>query len=220
MNCCASEHTQAKDKFFSKRSKKYAKQFCKKGLDKTQQFLLEGITKALNANGTIPSKSLLEIGCGAGGMLISLLQKGASKAIGVDASEGMLEFAKQFTRDAKLENKIEFRHGDFSQQAHAIPQSDVTILDKVLCCDENPKTLIELSTQKAKEIYAVSFPKDSLFTRFVVKSGILLTKLFKMKFTPFYHEPKQLQQWIESQRFQLVYTNSAIIMQVLVFKRT
>ena len=215
MNCCSNEHTQAKDNFFSKRSKRYAKQFRKKGLDKPQQLLLEGILKA----NTISSKSLLEIGCGAGGLLITLLQKGASNAIGVDASEGMLEHAKQFAKDLKQENRIEFRYGDFSQQANAISQADVTILDKVLCCDENPKSLIELSTQKTNEVYAVSFPRDGIMARIFFTSGIAIAKLFRLKFTPFYHEASQLELWIESNGFLKVYSNNTIIWQILIFKK-
>jgi SAM-dependent methyltransferase len=215
MNCCSSEHTQAKDTFFTKRSKNYAKHFRKKGLDKPQQLLLEGILKV----NSLSSKSLLEIGCGAGGMLISLLQRGASKAIGIDASEGMLEKAKEIVKEHNVESKIEFLYGDFSANANGIAQSDITILDKVLCCEENPQTLIEKSTAKTKEVYAVTFPKDSLLVRVFVKGGILLTKVFRMKFTPFYHEPKQLRSWIEAQNFSTAYANETIMWQVLVFKR-
>ncbi|MBS4027245.1 MAG: methyltransferase domain-containing protein [Ignavibacteriales bacterium] len=219
MNCCSSEHTQAKDHFFSQRAKRYAKQFRKKGLDNPQQLLVEGITKALDGNGSLPPKTFLEIGCGAAGLLLTFLQKGGTSAIGVDASEGMLHVAKQIAKEAGKENNITFHHGDFATLERSIPQTDVTILDKVLCCDENPKTLIEKSTAKAKEVYAVSFPKNSLLIRFIVKSGILMTKLFRMKFTPFYHEPNDLQTWIAGQHFSHVYSNSTMMWQVLVYKR-
>jgi 2-polyprenyl-3-methyl-5-hydroxy-6-metoxy-1,4-benzoquinol methylase len=220
MGCCCL-HSEAKDKFFSRCAKRYAKQYRRRGLDKAQLFLFEGITQAIySKNKSLTQKTFLEIGCGAGGLLISLVQKGASHATGIEASHGMLETAQQLAKDVHVDDRIEFFYGDFEQMQEKVQRVDVAILDKVLCCDASPHTLIEHSAAKAKEIYAVSFPRESFFARAFIRAGILCAKLFRINFVPFYHEPRQLQQWIEAQGFRSAYVRNTILWEIVIFKRT
>ena len=216
MNCCTSEALKAKDDFFSKRAMHYDKRFHKKGLDKTQQLLLEGITTVLNS-GKTSAGTVMEIGCGVGGLLLTMLGKGLNYAIGVDASEGMLEKAKQNAAEMNLKDKTVFVHRDFVDVEPELKPADIVILDKVLCCDSNPESLIKKSTGKAKAIYAVSFPRDHLLVRFFVKAGIAITKIFPVKFTPFYHEPNDIKRWTEDANFVLSYASDTFFWQVQVY---
>ena len=219
MNCCTPEELKAKDNFFSKRAKHYDKRFHKKGLDKSQQLLLEGMFAVMTQNGKSSVESVMEIGCGVGGLLLTMLDKGLQHAIGVDASEGMLEKAKDNAVRMKFEEKTVFHHGDFVDVEPELPPADIIILDKVLCCDSNPELLIKKSTGKTKAIYAVSFPRDNILVRFFVKAGILITKIFPLKFTPFYHEPADIKRWTENANFVLSYARNSFIWQVQVYIR-
>ncbi len=220
MSCC-SAHSDGKNKFFSGCAKRYAKKYRRKGLDKAQLFLFEGITQTIySKNKSLAQKTFLEIGSGAGGLLISLVQKGASHATGIEASQGMMESAQQLAKEVHVDDSIEFRFGDFEQMKDSVPRADVTILDKVLCCDSSPKTLIQYSAATAKEIYAVSFPRESFFARAFFHAGIFCAKFFKLNFVPFYHEPRDLQKWIEAQGFRSVYVRNTMLWQIFVFKRT
>ena len=218
MNCCTSDELKAKDDFFSKRAMHYDKRFHKKGVDKTQQFLLEGITTAMN-NGKRSASTVMEIGCGIGGLLLTMLGKGLNYAIGVDASEGMLEKAKQNAAEMNFKDKTLFLHRDFVDVEPELNPADIVILDKVLCCDSNPQSLIKKSTAKTKAIYAVSFPRDHLLVRLFVKAGIAITKIFPVKFTPFYHEPTDIQRWIEDANFVLSCACNTFFWQVQVYTR-
>lgn len=219
MNCCTPDELKAKDDFFSKRARHYYNRFHKKGLDKTQKLLLEGMTAVMIHNGKNSVESVMEIGCGVGGLLLTLLGKGLSHAIGIDASKGMLEKAKENALRMKLEEKTIFHHRDFVDVEPELTPADIIILDKVLCCDSNPELLIKRSTGKTKVIYAVSFPRDNILVRLFVKAGILITKIFPVKFTPFYHEPADIKRWTENANFVLSYARNTFIWQVQVYTR-
>lgn len=219
MNCCNSEELKAKDNFFSKRARRYDKRFRRKGLDKAQQFLAEGIADVMKNSRERSFESVMEIGCGVGGLLLTVRGKGLNHAIGIDASEGMVEKAKDNAARMKLEDGTEFHHRDFVDVEPELPASDIIILDKVLCCDANPRMLIKKSTDKAKTIYAISFPRDNFFVRLFVKTGILITKIFPVKFTPFYHEPANIKQWTENSGFVLSFARNTFIWQVQVYTR-
>ncbi len=219
MNCCTPEELKAKDNFFSKRAIKYNKRFQRKGLDRTQQLLLVGMTAALTHRGKSSAESVMEIGCGVGGLLLTMLGKGLDKAIGIDASEGMLEKAKENAVKMKLQEKVVFHHRDFVDVEPELPRADIIILDKVICCDANPELLIKRSTAKTKVIYALSFPRDNFLVRLFVKTGILITKIFPLKFTPFYHEPADIKRWTENANFILLYARNSFLWQVQVYTR-
>jgi len=219
MDCCSPEELKAKDNFFTSRAKKYSRQFRKKGLNAEQKYLVAGIVDTFNNGTNFSPRSVLEIGCGVAGLLITLLNKGASFATGIDASQGMIEKAKENILHLQLNNKTEFLHGDFVSIESAVSRSEVVILDRVLCCDSNPELLISKSALKAEKIYAVSFPRDSFPVRIYVKTGIAIAKLFPVKFLPFYHEPSLLHRWIEEQGFALKYSRNTFLWQVMVYLR-
>ncbi|MBI3005045.1 MAG: methyltransferase domain-containing protein, partial [Ignavibacteriales bacterium] len=98
-SCCQTHPAQeGTNKFFSRWSKKYAKRFKKGKLEKVQQHLLEGVRTE-----PVASKEILDIGCGVGSLHMTLLAEGASKAIGVDISEGMLDQARKFSEQRNLQ---------------------------------------------------------------------------------------------------------------------
>src|ERR1041385_7221784 len=117
-SCCSScTSVQGTDKFFSNQSKRYLKKFRKRGLAKEQTFLVEGIELS-----SIAGKSILEIGCGVGGLHLTMLRHGADSAVGIDISEGMLEGAKQLSSELGLNERTAYHLGDFVQMNGVIEQ--------------------------------------------------------------------------------------------------
>ena len=108
MNCCTSPQCSGTNDFFSKWARRYAKRFRKKGLEKVQRLLLDGIRKE-----TVREKNILDIGCGVGSLHLTLLQEGAAGAMGIDVAEGMLEKAREFSSTLGLQEKVSYRHYDF-----------------------------------------------------------------------------------------------------------
>jgi magnesium-protoporphyrin O-methyltransferase len=211
MNCCTLEGT---DKFFNAQAGRYKKYFQKKGLHKEQKYLVEGIRRS-----GMQDAEILEIGCGIGGLHLSLLKDGAAKATGFDISEKMIGTARKLSAEMGLQERTQYRHGDFVAMHDGAPAADVTILDKVICCYEDVSELIAHSTAKTRRIYAVSYPRQNPFVRLVFKATKFFLKLFRQAFHPYYHEPKQIQSCIVEAGFEKVYEKETMVWLVQVFRR-
>jgi magnesium-protoporphyrin O-methyltransferase len=210
-NCAALEGT---NKFFNTQARRSEKYFKKKGLRKEQRHLAEGIRQS-----GMQDAEILEIGCGVGGLHLSLLKESAVKATGFDISEKMIATARKLSAEMGLQDRTQYRHGDFVAMHENAPAADVTILDKVICCYENAPELIARSTAKTRRIYAVSYPRQSPIVRLVFRSAKFFIKLFRQAFHPYYHEPKQIQQWIGTAGFEKTYEKETFVWLIQVFRR-
>src|SRR5260221_1469350 len=112
MSCSCPRPIEGTDKFFSGSAKQYAKRFRRKGLAREQQFLVEGISQT-----SILDKTILEIGCGVGGLHLTLLARGGRAAVGIDIALGVLEEAKALSRQMGWGNKTMYVPGDFVRLA-------------------------------------------------------------------------------------------------------
>lgn len=214
-SCCTpSVSANGTNKFFSRWSKTYAKQFRKKGLAKEQKRLLEGIRKV-----PVTGKRLLDIGCGVGALHLTLLQEGAAEAVGVDLAEGMIENARQFARDKGLAEKTTYIVGDFVQVSDTVLEADITLLDKVVCCYENLDALLEKSTSRTRSVYALTYPNENLLVKLLFQAHIAFSKLIRMQFRPFWHDWSTMRAWVADRGFRLIYEDSTFFWRVLVYQR-
>jgi magnesium-protoporphyrin O-methyltransferase len=211
MNCCALEGT---NKFFNTQARKMEKYFKKKGLRKEQTYLVEGIRQS-----GIDSAEILEIGCGVGGLHLSLLKDGAATATGFDISEKMIATARKLAAEMGLQDRTQYWQGDFVAMYESAPEADVTILDKVICCYENAPELIAHSTAKTRRIYAVSYPRASAVVRRMFRIAIFFLKLIRMPFHPYYHEPEKIQKWITNEGFEKTYEHETFVWIIQAYNR-
>ena len=202
------------DDFFTKYSKKYLKRYRRRGLAKEQKHLIEGITMT-----DIAGKSILDIGCGIGGIHLEMLKQGAYNAVGVEISNGMIEAARQLSKEMEFENRTRHLHGDFLEMDGKIPPADITILDKVLCCYENVNTLIDKSVKKTQSIYALSFPRPHWAIKFIFHIPILAGKLLRWKFRPYWHDWFAILTMIKKLGFKQQYHRNTFLWSVYVFER-
>jgi magnesium-protoporphyrin O-methyltransferase len=214
MNCCQTQTLSGTDKFFTKQSERYMKQFRKKGLAKEQQLLLEGIS-ALG----LEEKTILEIGCGVGGLHLTMVKQGASFATGIDISEGMLNGAKRLSRELGLEHNTNYLLGDVVQMNGIVPDADIVVLDKVVCCYENILDLLEKSSVKSKQVYAFTYPNPNILVKTSFHGLIFLGTTFKWVFRPYWHNWDALIREVKKRGFKQTYMNSTLMWQVRVLER-
>ena len=217
MACCCTTNPiqEGANSFFSKFAGTYARRFRRKGLERVQKLLLDGVRRE-----QVIGRDVLDIGCGVGALHLTLLKEGAGRAMGIDMSEAMIATARQFSRDLGVSDRAEYVVGDFVGVAETIRDSDVTLLDKSVCCYEDLEALVKASTAKTKRMYALSHPKQNLFMEIAFKGHIAFARLFKWKFHPFWHDWTKLKETIQRLGFELVYSDSTPMWQVLVFRRT
>ncbi|MBI4546981.1 MAG: class I SAM-dependent methyltransferase [Ignavibacteriae bacterium] len=215
MNCCQpSTATLGTNKFFSRQSKRYLKRFRKGGLAREQQYLIEGILSA-----GVTGKSILDIGCGIGGIHFTLLKQGALSAIGVEISQGMLDSAKQLSKELGFEKQTSYLRGDFVEMDGQVSQADITVLDKVVCCYENLDALLTASLEKTRNIYALSFPKPTFWIKLFIHIPITLGRLLRWSFRPYWHDWNGMVQMIEEKGFTQRYQKETFLWAVRVFEK-
>lgn len=190
MACCCPEACAAAD-FFSRFARRYRKLYRRKGLERTQRQLVAGLKKE-----GITGARLLEIGCGVGYLHQQLLKQGAAGAIGVDLSDRMIAEARAAAAEQGLADRVDYRVGDFVFLAPQLPAGDVTLLDKVVCCYPDARSLIETSLAKTDRLYALTFPRDRILTRFGVAAMALLLRLAGSRFRSYVHDPRAIEAWI------------------------
>lgn len=214
-NCCTNPTTsESTGKFFSKRSRSYARAFRKGKLEKIQRYLIDEIKKE-----SLAGKTLLDIGSGVGKLHLTLLQNGAESAVGVDMSEEMLSQARSFAQNFGVESKVSYQQGDFVAIADSVSQADITMLDKVICCYEDLNGLIAASADKTKTLYALTFPANNLLTKFIFTAEIAISTLVRRGFRPYWHNWSIVTQLLEQRGFVLVSSTSQIMWQAALFKR-
>ena len=195
MTCCSIPCADT-NRFFSRLAGLHRWRFRVFGFEKTQQQLIDGIQQAV-----CNSADLLEVGCGVGYLHQALLKAGARTAVGVDLSERMLVEARQLARTTGLGERTEYLQGDFVGLVDAIPQADITIMDKVVCCYPEPGQLLNAALDKTRRMLALTYPRDRLPVRLWVAIAAFFLKRFGSDFRPFVHSPADIEHWITSRGF-------------------
>ena len=158
------------------------------GFERNQRQLIDGI----RATG-IEGAELLEVGCGAGHLHHALLHAGAATATGVDLSDGMLSRARAGAHASGLEARTVYHLGDFVRIDQLLPEADVTILDKVVCCYPDWQRLLDRSLKKTRRVYALTYPRDRALLRAGARCAAWALGLIGCCYRPYIHDPRQIE---------------------------
>jgi SAM-dependent methyltransferase len=101
-------------------------------------------------------RSVLELGCGRGALLLTLVQAGAGRATGIDLSRATIEAARRRFTEAGLADRVDLSVGDAARVRHE--PHDWVILDRVMCCYPDVEALLANTLPAARRIYAFTVP--------------------------------------------------------------
>jgi SAM-dependent methyltransferase len=101
-------------------------------------------------------KTVLEVGCGRGGLLLELVQAGATEATGLDLSPAGIDAARDRFAQAQLADRVHLSVGDAARVPLA--PHDWVILDRVMCCYPDLEGLLANTLPAAMHIYAFTVP--------------------------------------------------------------
>lgn len=130
--------------YFQDISVESSKKFYDSGLKKHTEGILNYF-KLLD----LSQDTILEIGCGMGGLLIEFLKLNSKFVIGFDLSKNMIQNAIELSKNLKFESKSlflteDFNKFDFSKNEiflHHKPQ--IIIADRVFCCSPVSMQILE-----------------------------------------------------------------------------
>ena len=187
MTCCS---TAAIEREFDARiARNDLARYRRRGPDKSTRAMLA----LLRAAGLPGAGSLLDIGGGIGALHHELLEKGLGTAVHVDAASAYLQAAGEETDRRGHAGRVTFKKGDVRALAADLSQADVVTLDRVVCCDGDPASLLGVAADRAKRMLALSFPRDAWYVRAMVRGGNWWRSLIGDPFTVYVHAPESLE---------------------------
>ncbi|MEO1291193.1 MAG: methyltransferase domain-containing protein [Chloroflexota bacterium] len=205
----------AEDVFTIKYARSDLKKYRKNGAEKTTALMLNAI-KQLG----FTDRTLLDIGGGIGIISHELIAEGLASSLDVDASQAYINAAQEEANRRGHADKIDFQHGDFVQLAPQITSADIVTLDRMICCYPDFEALVDLSSQRAEQIYAVVFPRDNILTHPVI--GLLNFLAFRLNNNPFrtyIHNSDQIHDIIRGNGFQRTLHKKLLFWQVMVYQK-
>ncbi len=211
-SCC---HKRSASNFFTFFADRYCRRSKKKGFEASQKQLMEGLEQVGFADA-----SILDIGCGVGHLHQSLLEQGAQQALGVDLTPRMLELAGEWASERGLSDRVTYLEGDFVDLANAQDDVDLTLLDKVICCDPDYETLLGRSLEKTRRVYAYTIPRDLLFNRLWTALESAVLWMMRSDFRSFVHDPQIIHNIVGSAGFKAEYENTTLVWLTRVYAKT
>jgi SAM-dependent methyltransferase len=175
MNCCC-PHSNSANRFFSFFAGSYRRRFEKKGFEPSQMQLLEGLEQA-----GYQDAAILEIGSGVGHLHQTLLERGASSAVGVDLASKMIDEARHWAQERELTERTDY-----------VPDAD---------------GLVHSSLRKTSRVYALTYPRDRWYVRAMIGIAALFLKIIRSDFRPYVHAPESVERWITQTGFDKHYEN-------------
>ncbi len=141
-------------------------------------------------SGDVRDKSVLDLGCGSGRLVIGCALMGAKKVIGVDIDEKVLEVARENIEIAekesgkKIKEKIEFIHSGIESwegKVDTVIQNPPFGIQK----EHADRIFLEKALESGNIIYSLhrSYSKSRMFlTKYIEKHGGKVEKIIQLQF--------------------------------------
>jgi magnesium-protoporphyrin O-methyltransferase len=196
--CCSAFARAAEQQFSQAKAAEELKQFRKTGPGPTTRLLAEGIAQTGALSG-----SVLDIGSGIGALTFTLLERGATVGVAVDASPAYLAAAREEAKRRGRADAIRFVHADFVEASTHLPSARIVTLDRVVCCYPSCELLLAASLEHAERCLAISYPRDVWYVRLGMMLENGQRRLTRNSFRTFVHPAAQIQGTIERAGFRL-----------------
>lgn len=107
---------------------------------------------------TLRRPAVLELGCGTGGLIVALLEMGASRATGIDLSPASVGVARRRAIQAGYGEQAIFETGNAAYVE--VEPHDWVVLDRVICCFGDVERLVGRAVELATKRIAISVPES------------------------------------------------------------
>jgi magnesium-protoporphyrin O-methyltransferase len=177
---------------------------------------VRGVSKALLSlleEQDLAEATVLELGCGLGGLTMETVSGGASRATGIDLSPVSIREASRLAAEAGVADRVEFSVGDGARVP--LEPHDVVVLDKVICCYPEVDALLSNSLGAARRTYAFVAPVSWGWRGIVAKVGLGFVNAFmrisRKKYRAFVHDLGKVEARIAEAGFERVVATRRVI---------
>ena len=177
--------------------------------------LYERAYTALKECGDVRGKRILDVGCGSGRISVPLAERGAI-VVGIDYSLSMLNLARNFAKERKIEKNIEFKGVDFMLDFNE-GLFDITLALGVFDYIQNPiPFLSKMKTLTAEQILA-SYP-----ARFTPQAPIRKLWLYTRKCPVYFYTKREIDgiyKAIELTNYEIIDYSAGYFVKALVYNK-
>lgn len=210
--CCS---RQGYDEFFTEKiARRDARSYRRRGLDANARRIVGFLARR-----SIEGATVLDVGGGNGALGLELLKAGASRAVTVELSSAYDATASQLAREAGREDRIERRVLDFADAADELPDADIVVMHRVVCCYPEGEALVAAAAGSASRLFAFSFPRRTWWTRLGAVLVNVVLRLRRMEYRSFIHRPSQLVAAAERHGLRLTYEHEGSLWRIVGFER-
>jgi SAM-dependent methyltransferase len=119
---------------------------------------VSGTILDLVRDATLRRPTVLELGCGTGGLGVALLEMGASRLTGIDLSPASVDIARRRAAAGGFADSAHFEVGNAAETVAEL--HDWVVLDRVICCYGDVEGLVDRALALARDRIAVSLPES------------------------------------------------------------
>ncbi len=167
----------------------------------------------------VEGTSVLDIGGGVSVIGAELLGVGAARLTDVDASRAYAAAAHEELERRGFGDRVTVRHGDFVRIADQVAPADIVTLDRVVCCYGDWEALIGRSSERAHRLLGLVYPNDRWWTRFVVRTGNVVMRVFRQRFRFYIHPEREIDARIRAAGFERRFHHRSIGWQTVLYRR-
>lgn len=171
---CSCDESSTIGREFDEDACDFCERYKSKGLSRSSSLLLKFISDR-----GVKDNTVLDLGCGAGGLSIELLKHGALNAVGFDLSPRMIEAAGELARAMGFESRAKFQEGNAALAE--LPGSDIVVMDKVLCCYSEWRPLIKKAIGAGKRMIGLIVPRDEGVAKGPFRLGLRIANYFQKR---------------------------------------
>ncbi|MGB8386050.1 MAG: methyltransferase domain-containing protein [Dermatophilaceae bacterium] len=198
------------DMFGTRFSRRLARRYRKRGLDRTAARMVAFLTEH-----GIQGASLLEVGGGVGDLQLELLRRGAARATNLELVDSYDADAHILAADAGLSERVTRHQLDLAAAPEAIEPHDIVVLHRVVCCYPDYQRLLAAAAEHAKGLLVFSHPPRNLASRAVFAAQNLVFRLRRSPFRTFVHDPAAMSTAAEHDRLRTVYRHRGLTWHVV-----
>ncbi len=134
----------------------------------------------LEARG-VQDASVLDIGFGIGALHLELLKRNADHVTGVEVVETSENLTPGLAEELGFSDNVDYRLGDFALMPAEVPESDILVLDRAVCCHPDWEGLVRPSAQHARRLYGLVLPVDTWYAPALFGVANIFFRLFRLE---------------------------------------
>jgi SAM-dependent methyltransferase len=167
----------------------------------------------------VEGASVLDIGFGIGALHLELLKRKAASVIGIEVVDGYKNLASQLAGELGFSAMIDYRLGDFALLGGEIPQADIVVLDRSICCYPDWEGLVRPSARRARRLYGIVLPADRWYVRAVLRAANGIFGVLRIRYRAYMHPRDRIEAAINAAGLTRVFTRRMGIWDTIVYAR-